>query len=120
MRIILHDNQQTAERAIELGIGSDFVLGGLRSAQRRACFGDIVEYGCFVRGESLHRFDEIRDQVRSPLENDVHLRPIGFHLLIESHHLIAPRHVHSAKKQRDHYYYHDHNQRLLHERPPAV
>ena len=45
-----------------------------------AGLGNVVEDGLFVRGETLHGVDQVRDQVGAALQDDVHLRPIGFYV----------------------------------------
>ena len=102
-----------------MAVRGDFVLRRLRAPESRAGLGDIVIHGLLLRGEAFHGFDEVRNQVGAPLEDDVNLRPIGFDRFIEHDHLVAVRNVHAAEKQRENHEHHDDSEENLHEQPPG-
>src|SRR5260370_25148144 len=86
----------------------------MRAKQGGTRLGDIAEYGLLLRRKALHRLHQIRDQVRAPLQDDVHLRPRGIHRLAFHGHLIpaaekrTPQHQrnNNQNRQNDQTYFH--------------
>ena len=101
LRIVFNDGQQSAEGAVELAVGGDFVLRCLGAHQCGSGRGDVVEDGLLLCGISFHRLDEVGNQVGAPLQNNVHLRPLGFHCFVFHYHLIAAADIHPAENQCD-------------------
>src|SRR5207237_10521696 len=68
------------------GLRLGALLGLPRGAgrdRRGVRFGDLLEDRRFVRRVSLHRLDEVRDQVVTPLELNFYVRPGLFHALTQ-------------------------------------
>src|ERR1700683_378306 len=118
LRIILNDEQKAAECTIQLAVRGDPVLRSLRATQGRARLGNVVVDGLFVCGEALDRLHEIRNQGRTAIEDNIHLRPIGLDRFIQRDHLVAARNVHAAEKQREDHQYRNDSEKYLHEWPP--
>ena len=81
--------------------GCDLVGRGLRVHVLRARFGDIVEDGLFVRGESLDGGDQVGNEVGAALQDYVHLSPLGFDIFVEADHLVVAAGVHAAEDERE-------------------
>ena len=61
LRIVFNDDQQSAERRVQLAVGSDFVGGSLRVQQGGTGFGDFAVDGFFVGSEAFYGGDEVGD-----------------------------------------------------------
>src|SRR5205823_13718030 len=82
LRVRLADRDQLADRALELVRGLDFFRPGRSAHHRRARIGDVVEDAFLVPRVSLHRLDQVRDQIRASLELVLDLAPGGLHRLL--------------------------------------
>src|ERR1019366_2541387 len=114
LRIILHDQQQPPDRSIQLPVRGHLIGRRLRRKQRRPRLGDVSKNRHFLLRISLHRLHQVRNQIRAPLQHDVHLRPRRLHRLILRHQLIAHAHVLSKQRQHDHHQHRQYNQALAH------
>ena len=64
---------------------------------------DIAEHGLLLRREALYSLHQIRDQVRSSLQDDVHLRPRGIHRFAFDGHLIPAADERTRHHQRNYH-----------------
>ena len=94
--VVFDYREESADGAVELAVGGDFVGRSLGVEQGGASFRDFAVDGFFVSGEAFDSGDEIRDEVGTALELDVNLRPVGFDLLVERDHLILAADIHAA------------------------
>src|ERR1700688_1968097 len=111
LRIILHDQQQSAERSVQLPIGRDLFLWRSRRKQRRPSLRDVAEYGHFLLGIALDRLHQIGDQIGAPLQHNVYLRPRRLHAFVLGHQRVPHAYVLAEEEKADHPDYNNENDR---------
>src|SRR5260370_4117026 len=103
LRIILHYDQQPAERAVQLRIGLDLLLRTPRSAQSRARIGDFLDDCLFMFGEAFDCLHQVRNQVRAALQGHVYLSPSPIHTFALGHQSISRAHCPAENSQTEQY-----------------
>src|SRR5580658_10924073 len=73
-----------------------------------------------MRGETLHCGYEIGDQVGAPLQDYVHLRPVGLYLFVEADHFVAAAGIHTANDKREDEENGDDGESCFHGLPPGL
>src|SRR5262249_12805336 len=102
LRIVLYDEQQAAQSAIQLAIGGDLLLRSAGREQRRPRFRDVSEDGLLLLRVSLHRLNQVWNQVGTTLQDDIHLRPRRFHGLVLGHERVPRADIGSKDRQYKH------------------
>ena len=77
------------ESLVQLTVSGDLVRGSAvrvlhRREQLGARFGNLREDSFFQARDSLHRSNDIRDQISASLHLVFNLRPLGIHVLLSS------------------------------------
>src|SRR6266446_48560 len=102
LRIIFNHNQQAPESRIEPLVGGNLVGRSIRTEQSGARLGNIAKNGYFLRREAFHRLHKVRNQVRAPLQDHVHLRPRRVYRLPFYRHLVPATYKRAAQQQANH------------------
>ena len=101
LRIILHNREQPSKCTVELLVGCNLLLRRAGRKQCRAGLGNIAENLLLLLRITLHSLDQIRNQVSTALQHDVHLRPCRLNRLVFTDQRVAHAHVLSKDKKGD-------------------
>src|SRR5216684_5743722 len=118
--IIFNYHEQSPQSRIQLSIRGDFFSRRMRAKQGGTRLGDLAKHDLLLRREALHGLHQIGDQVRPPLQNDVHLRPRGIHRLAFHGHLISTADKGTPQHQRNYHQNNQNHQNFLHVRLESV
>src|SRR5260370_32642054 len=77
LRIVLDDHQQAAERSIEFRVRVNLFLRIPSSTQGRARIRDFPDHRLLLLGTPFHPADKVRNEIRTPRQRDVYLRPLA-------------------------------------------
>ncbi len=88
LRVVFREQQQAANRPVELPVGRDLGRRTLRIQHARARVGDVAEDRALFLGEPLHRLHQVGNQIGAPLQLHIDLGPLRLHRLILGHHLV--------------------------------
>src|SRR5580693_8711081 len=75
---------------------------------------DIAENSLFLRRKAFHRLHEIRDQIRTPLQDHIHLRPRRVDTFAFHDHLVSAAYKRAPEHQSDDQQYCQNDQSYFH------
>src|SRR5881396_1153177 len=92
----------------------------MRAKQRGTGLRDVTENCLLLRRKPFHGFHQVRDQVRPPLQDDIHLGPRGVHRFALHHHLVSATDKRTSQQQRNYQQNNQNDQSILHIRLESI
>ena len=118
VRVVLHHDHQLSEGGHQRSLGRSLLRGGPCGAgSHRTGARDVLEHLLLMGGVTLHRLDEVRDQVVPSAEFSVDVRPCVLDQgLLRNEPVVRD----DGADRNDHDQHEQHEQQDLHERSPSV